>query len=52
MKENFIHVCFVVDKSGSMYSSKNDVIGGFKKVIDEQKAQKEAQCSKRYDCHE
>ena len=45
MKENFIHVCFVVDKSGSMYSSKNDVIGGFKKVIDEQKAQKEGQCS-------
>lgn len=45
MKENFIHVCFVVDKSGSMYSSRNDVIGGFKKVIDEQKAQKEGQCS-------
>ena len=45
MKENFIHVCFVVDKCGSMYSSKNDVIGGFKKVIDEQKAMKEGQCS-------
>jgi uncharacterized protein YegL len=45
MKENFIHVCFVVDKSGSMYSSKNDVIGGFKKVIDEQKAMQEGQCS-------
>ena len=45
MKENFIHVCFVVDKSGSMYSSKNDVIGGFKKVIDEQKAMQSGQCS-------
>ena len=35
MKENFIHVCFVIDLSGSMYTSEADVIGGFKRVIDE-----------------
>ena len=45
MKENFIHVCFVIDKSGSMYASKEDVIGGFQKVIDEQKATQTGQCS-------
>jgi len=45
MKENFIHVCFVVDESGSMMSSQSDVIGGFKRVIDEQKAVKDGTCS-------
>ncbi len=45
MKSNFIHVCFVIDESGSMYSSKADVEGGFKKVIDEQKANQNGQCS-------
>ena len=45
MKENFIHVVFVVDESGSMMSSREDVIGGFKRVIDEQKAVKEGTCS-------
>jgi len=45
MKENFIHVCFVVDESGSMYQSKSDVIGGFQKVIDEQKARTEGKCA-------
>ena len=45
MKKNFIHVCFVVDESGSMYCSQSDVIGGFKKVIDEQKAIKDGTCS-------
>ena len=45
MKENFIHVCFVIDESGSMYASQSDVIGGFKSVIDEQKANKEGTCS-------
>lgn len=45
MKENFIHVCFVIDESGSMYSSQADVIGGFKRVIDEQKAVKDGTCS-------
>ena len=45
MKENFIHVCFVIDESGSMYTSQSDVIGGFKKVIDEQKANKNGTCA-------
>ena len=45
MKEKFIHVCFVIDESGSMSGSENDVVGGFKKVIDEQKAVKEGTCA-------
>ena len=45
MKENFIHVCFVIDESGSMAISQTDVIGGFKTVIDEQKENKEGTCS-------
>lgn len=45
MKENFIHVCFVVDESGSMMMSQSDVIGGFKRVIDEQKAVKDGTCA-------
>ena len=45
MKENFIHVCFVIDESGSMTGSESDVIGGFKKVIDDQKAVKEGSCA-------
>lgn len=45
MKENFIHVCFVIDESGSMTGSESDVIGGFKKVIDDQKALKEGSCA-------
>ena len=35
MKENFIHVCFIIDSSGSMRGSEEDVIGGFKRVVDE-----------------
>lgn len=45
MKENYINVVFIIDESGSMYSSKEDVIGGFKKVIDEQKQIKEGKCT-------
>ena len=48
MKENFIHVCFVIDESGSMAGTEADVIGGFKKVIDEQKANTEGTCSVSY----
>ena len=44
MKENFIHVCFIIDSSGSMYGSEADVIGGFKRVIDEQKANENGSC--------
>ena len=45
MKSNFIHVCFVIDESSSMYSSVNDVKGGFRKIIDEQKANTEGECA-------
>lgn len=44
MKENFIHVCFIIDSSGSMFGSESDVIGGFKRVIDEQKANENGSC--------
>ena len=37
MKENFIHVCFVIDESGSMTGSETDIIGGFNKMVEEQK---------------
>lgn len=45
MKDNFIHVCFIVDNSGSMYTSVKDVVGGFKQVIDDQKKVKDGSCS-------
>lgn len=48
MKDNFIHVCFVIDESGSMTGTESDVIGGFKKVIDEQKAIKDGTCAVSY----
>lgn len=45
MKENFIHVCFVIDSSGSMCGSETDVIGGFKRVVEEQKANEDGSCA-------
>ena len=45
MKKNFIHVCFVIDESSSMYYSISDVKGGFTKIIDEQKANEEGTCA-------
>lgn len=45
MKSNFIHVCFVIDESSSMWSSVRDVEGGFQKIIDEQKANPEGDCA-------
>lgn len=44
MKSNLLHICFVLDESGSMYGSVNDVIGGFQKLIDEQKQIKDGEC--------
>ena len=46
MKDNFIHVCFVIDESGSMTGT--EVVGGFRKVIDEQKANSAGTCSVSY----
>ena len=31
------HICFIIDKSGSMYKSADDVIGGFASFLNEQK---------------
>ena len=45
MKENYVNVCFVVDQSGSMHGSESDVIGGFQKVIEEQRVIKEGKCT-------
>lgn len=45
MKDNFIHVCFILDESGSMGGSVNDVIGGFTKTLEDQKSIENGQCS-------
>lgn len=45
MKSNFIHVCFIIDESSSMWTSVNDVKGGFQRIIDEQKANEEGDCA-------
>lgn len=45
MKDNFTHVCFVIDESGSMYNAVEDVKGGFKKIIEEQKANTVGTCA-------
>lgn len=45
MKENFIHVCFIIDESGSMTGSETDIIGGFNKMVEEQKAIKDGKCA-------
>lgn len=44
MKDKLIHVCFVIDSSGSMSGSEKDVVGGFRKTIEEQKAVKDGEC--------
>ena len=31
----WINLVFVIDRSGSMYSSREDVVGGFNKTIEE-----------------
>lgn len=37
LNQKWFNLCFVIDKSGSMYTSREDVIGGFIKTMDEQK---------------
>ena len=41
LNTNWINLVFVIDKSGSMYTSREDVVGGFNKTIEEQKANKD-----------
>lgn len=45
MKDNFIHVIFVIDESSSMYDSVSDVVKGFNSIIDEQKQVKDGKCA-------
>ena len=45
MKEKFVHVAFIIDESGSMYPSRGDVVGGFQKMINEQKEEKDGTCA-------
>jgi uncharacterized protein YegL len=45
MDLNYIHITMVIDKSGSMYSSKDEVVSGVQKIINEQKANKEGKCT-------
>jgi len=44
VKPNLLHICFVLDESGSMLGSYDDVLGGFKKLIEEQKNVEEGEC--------
>ena len=44
MKSNLLHICFVLDESGSMYNSIDDVIEGFQKLIDEQRKEMNGEC--------
>lgn len=37
MEKNYVNITFVIDKSGSMYESISDVIGGFNSFIKDQK---------------
>lgn len=41
MKDGYIHITMVIDESGSMYSSKEDVKGGIKNLVEEQKKNKD-----------
>lgn len=45
MKDNFIHICFIVDSSSSMSNAVSDVVGGFDKIIKEQRENDKGQCS-------
>lgn len=44
MKNNLLHICFVLDESGSMFGSVGDVLGGFNKLIEEQRNVKDGEC--------
>lgn len=41
----YINICFIIDESGSMASSVNDVKGGFMRMIEEQKNIKDGKCT-------
>lgn len=45
MRNDYIHLTLIIDKSGSMYSSKDEVVSGVQKIIDEQKENKDGKCT-------
>lgn len=45
MKDNFIHLIFIVDESSSMWTSVQDVVGGFNSIIEEQKKITNGKCA-------
>lgn len=45
MREGYINVVFIIDESGSMSGSESDIVGGFNKTIEEQKAVKDGKCT-------
>ncbi len=42
---NWINIVFVIDESGSMMGSESDVTGGFKRIVDEQRANKDGKAT-------
>lgn len=44
MKENLLHLCFVIDESGSMWGSEDDILGGFNRLIEDQKKEVNGEC--------
>lgn len=44
MKDGLIHLCFIIDESGSMHGSEADVVGGFDSFITEQKKVEDGEC--------
>lgn len=44
MKDNLLHLCFVIDESGSMWGSEGDILGGFNRLIEEQKNVESGEC--------
>lgn len=44
MKKNYIHVTFLLDRSGSMHSIRKDTIGGFNSFIEDQQKE-EGECT-------
>ena len=45
MRNDYVHITFVIDKSGSMYTSKDEVVSGVQKIINEQKNMKDGKCT-------
>ena len=45
MKEGYINLVFIIDESGSMGGSESDVVGGFNKLVEEQKLVEDGQCT-------